>query len=196
MNIKKQIENQFNLCVANHCIEFYTTDFDVFDDRTQIGNPSPCCKVSAGIGEFSIENNGNLVYFLKIDNCILFSNDGKKCDLAVFTENEFVFVELKEMQIGSTNLTNQRNRNEYKACVQLEKTLEEFITNRGIDFSKYQNEGKFYVIAAVLDTNPPISKMPAAKTGNFNQEQKFQQFYNAQLLLGNSYTFEFRLGIV
>lgn len=192
MNIKEQIENQFNVCATNHCIEFYTTDFDV-DDRTP---STPCYKVNAGTGEFSIENNGNLVYFLKVDACILFGNDGQKCDLAVFTENEFVFIELKIIEIGTKVNAKKRTSKRNNAYEQLEKTLEEFIINRGIDFSKYQNEGKFYAVAAVLDTNPPISKMPAAKTGNFNQEQKFQQFYNAQLLLGNSYTFEFRLGIV
>ncbi len=126
MNIKDQIETTFNPCLTNHCIETYTIDFDVLDDRIQDGNPRPCYKVDFGQGEFSIESNGNLVHFLKVDDCILFDTDGKKCDFAVFTKKEFVFIELKEIEIGTKSGSKKKGNKKRSCYPQLESTLNEF----------------------------------------------------------------------
>ncbi len=192
MNIKEQIENKFNLCISNNCIEVYTADFDIEDDRTPkvTGDmPTPCYKVNFGLGEFSVETNGNAACFLKIDACILFEKDGKKCDCAVFTDKEFVFVELKQIEKGSKNDIEKRGSLRRKSYRQIADTLNIFLNDKNIDFSLYQNSGKFYVLCAVFDANTRV-KYPAASIADKTIEQSFQKNYMAIIKEGNGFSFK------
>lgn len=185
MNIKEEIEQKFNLCSNNQCIEFYLEDFDVEDDRN--ASNLPCRKVDFEKGEFSIETNGNKVNFLKIDACILFADDGKKCDFAVFNNREFVFVELKEVK----NRKNKKNRKR-DAYKQLEKTLEIFIQEKKVNFEKYQEKGNLKLAVAVIQSNTN-TKFPASTAKSQQQKAHFQTNYQAKLYEGHIYSFDWNL---
>ncbi|OAD19319.1 hypothetical protein THIOM_005054, partial [Candidatus Thiomargarita nelsonii] len=55
--------------------------------------------------------------------------------------------------------------------------------------SSYQNNQKLFVIASVLDQNPPVTKMPVAKADSQHKILEFEMKYNASLLTGHSYEF-------
>jgi hypothetical protein len=45
------------------------------------------------------------------------------------------------------------------------------------------------VVASVLNDNPPVTKMPAAKTNSQHKNLEFEIKYNAILLTGDTYKF-------
>jgi len=51
----------------------------------------------------------------------------------------------------------------------LENTLETF-KNKNINISGYQDNPKLFVIASVLDYNPPVVKMPVEKITSINAQ--------------------------
>jgi hypothetical protein len=55
--------------------------------------------------------------------------------------------------------------------------------------SSYQNHQKLFVIASVLDYNPPVTRMPAAKADSQQKTLEFEINYNAILLTGHTYKF-------
>ncbi|MCK5720728.1 MAG: hypothetical protein KAH84_12385, partial [Thiomargarita sp.] len=136
VNLKEQISNTFTQCLTNNCLEdINSSSFEVVDDKQN----SPCRSLTDGkFGQFKIENPDKyLLHFLKIDHCILFEQDGKKCDFAVFNADELIFVELKTIEKNSSNEHGKRNQKKRDAYIQLENTLETF-KNEKIDLSSYQ----------------------------------------------------------
>jgi len=189
VNIKEQIETTFSLCISNNCIEIYTDNFDVQDNRED--EKKPCYKVEFGTGEFSIITNENEVNFLKIDACILFEKDGKKCDFAVFTDDKFVLVELKQIKKGTKNDNKKKQKLRNKAYKQLENTLKIFTDE--LDLSKYQISEKLHAIPAIFDLNNPVKEFPKSSTGMNNARVRFLKLYDTELFSkGNKFEFELK----
>jgi hypothetical protein len=187
VNLKDQIINTFSLSESDNCLEdIGLQTFEVIDDQQNL----PCRLLIDGkSGQFIIENpSKHLLHFLKIDNCVLFTQDGPKCDFAVFNEDELIFVELKKIEQDTVSTHKKRKAKRTDAYVQLENTLKIF-KSKNIDLSRYQKNNKLYVIASVLDYNPPVTRMPAAKTKNQQKNLEFEMKYSAILLTGHSYEF-------
>ena len=188
MNLTEQIINTFASCLPNNCLEenIFLQVFEIIDDQPNL----PCRLLTDGqSGQFIIENpNEYLLHFLKIDNCILFTQDGAKCDFAVFNANEFILVELKKIEANTTTSHRKRKSKRKGAYDQLENTLQVF-NRKNIDLSSYQKNRKLFVIASVLDYNPPVTRMPAAKADNQQKILEFEINYNATLLTGHRYKF-------
>jgi hypothetical protein len=182
VNLKEQLINAFALCESNNCLEKINLQaFEVIDDQQNL----PCRLLTNGeFGQFIIKNpHKDSLHFLKIDNCILFTPDGAKCDFAVFNAEELIFVELKKIEANTTSSHKKRKTKRNYAYTQLENTLKIF-KSKNIDFSGH----KLFVIASVLDYNPPVTKMPAATTKSQNAKVRFEE-YNAILLTGQIYEF-------
>lgn len=136
--------------------------------------------------QFEIENlNERDLCFLAIDQCVLPKKGGKRCDFAIFSENEFVFVELK--LITSTNPKTVKQRHEY-ARTQLESTISIF-SDKNINLSDYKKNYKlFAVVSVLLDLNPPVTKkpVPAASQNMMIYAEENMGIIWAE---GHSYTF-------
>lgn len=199
MSLKEQLINKFNLCSSNNCLEELSLQaFEIVDDKPELKLP---CRRVPNNGEFEVKNpRGHLLHFLKIDHCIQFTthcvlskkdgsneNRWRKCDFAVFRDNEMIFVELKKIEIGSVSNSRKRRGKREDAYDQLECTLQLFLKS-GIDLSNYQQSQKLFVIASILDCNPPVNKIHAVKTANLNAQVRFEG-YNAILWTGHSYQF-------
>ncbi len=122
MNLKEQICNAFDLCLSNYClVDIELPAFEVIDDRQD----KPCRLLIDGqSGQFKIENpHRHLLHFLKVDHCILFAQDGQKCDFAVFNADELIFVELKAIEENSSSNSEKRRVKRKSAYEQLGKIL-------------------------------------------------------------------------
>lgn len=198
MNLKEQLVSSFSLCSSKNCLEELDLQaFEIVDDQPELKLP---CRRVPNNGEFEVRNSrGHLLHFLKIDHCIQFTthcvlskkdgsneNRWRKCDFAVFSDNEMIFVELKKIEIGSVSNSRKRRGKREDAYEQLECTLQLFL-NSGIDLSNYQNNQKLFVIVSILALDRP-TKMPSVKTANQNAQVRFER-YNAILKTGNIYPF-------
>jgi len=181
VNLKEQLINAFteyNNCLEDICLPA----FEVIDDQQNL--PCRLLLTNGEFGQFQIKNpRKHCLQFLKIDNCILFTQDGAKCDFAVFNADELIFVELKKIEANTASSHKKRKIKRNDAYTQLENTLKIF-QSKNIDLSGY----KLFVIASVLDYNPPVTKMPAATTKSQNAKVRFEE-YNAILLTGQIYEF-------
>lgn len=186
MNLKEQINNTFALCSSNNCLEdICFSAFEIIDDQPT----TPCRLLIDGQSDhFRIENpRKHLLHFLKIDHCILFEQDGRKCDFAVFNADELIFVELKNIEENTSNNSRKRGGKRREAYDQLKNTLKIF-ENKNINLSNYQNNQKLFVIASVLDYNPPIVRIPVGRVASMDAQLKFEE-YHAILLSGHTYKF-------
>jgi hypothetical protein len=182
VNLREQLINTFALCVSNNCLEeICLPAFEVIDDQQNL----PCRLLIDGqSGQFRIENpREHNLHFFKIDNCILLTQDGSKCDFAVFNADEIIFVELKKIEANTMSGHRKRKSKRNDAYDQLENTLKNF-QGKNINLSGYQ----LFVIASVLDYHPPVTKMPSETTKNQNAKVRFEA-YNAILLTGHTYQF-------
>jgi len=181
VTLKEQLINTFTLCVSNNCLEdICLPAFVVIDEQ-------PCRLLTDDQSGFRIKNpRKHLLHFFKIDWCVLFERDGKKCDFAVFNADELIFVELKKIEANTSYNHKKHNAKRKDAYDQLENTLEIF-QSKNIDLSSYQKNQKLFVIASVLkDDN---AEMPTAKTNNQHKNIEFEIKYNAILLTGNTHKF-------
>lgn len=182
-NIIEDIQNKFETCVKNNCIETISDEkFFVIEDSST--NKSSLIKKDTSKGdysEFEIENiNKKDIHFLAIDNCIFDdSSDHKKCDFSIFDETTFCFVEMKT---NATSLKDQaRKKNKKTAILQLKETVKIF--KEKIDFSKYE-----YSIEAIIC--PKYEELRPVATTNFQSAQlEFQKELNTILLNGNQKKF-------
>jgi len=187
VSLKEQLVNKFSRCLSNNCLEEISSRaFEIVDDKPEL--KLPCRRVSSN-GEFKVKNpHGRLLHFLKIDHCILLSIDPeKRCDFAVFSDNEMIFVELKTIKECSKTNSKKRRGKRNEAYGQLENTLKIFLNREKIDLSIYQNNQKLFVIVSILALDRP-TKMPSVKTANQNAQVRFEG-YNAILKTGNIYEF-------
>ncbi len=123
-----KINNAFPDCIQNNCLSIVNhAAFKVFDRE------SACCFTCIApfpnsLCFFTVENNtAKPLNFLAIDRCLIIDDDNKKCDCAVFNDNEFHFVEIKT---ASTGVRGKRRRTAFE---QLKNTIDVFYGK--MDFS-------------------------------------------------------------
>ena len=182
MILIEQLNNTFRSCCEKNCLE--ETDLEIFeikdDDKPQ---NSPCKLVSKG--QFKVENPcKHVLYFLKIDHCILSNKDSAKCDFAIFNADELIFVELKEIKNNTSQKKTEKNIKDkiQRASKQLKETLKTF-KKKNIDLSHYK---KLFVIISILDHNKISVLEPDIQT----QAVFFEKKYKATLLFEDTHTFE------
>jgi hypothetical protein len=119
------------------------------------------------------------VHFLAIDNCWLSSEQGGQCDFALFTEKEFILVDIKDVK------TKMRKMAKKKAIEQLYHTLEilhhknvfPFDLQRfaivGLTFRDYYHQGH-----------------PKARTQVASDIKRFQDDFQTDLLIANAFEFK------
>jgi len=144
--MRVQIEKIYPQSLTNGCIQQRTDSFDVYDHRVEHR-----CYIKTDLDEpsdFTIKNKGNKeIHFLAIDKCLFHDTDTfERCDCAVFNENEFCFIEIKESNL------NQRQENKKKATGQLRATISKF--KGTFDLSGYVLEA--YRCIGIKEPSPRI----------------------------------------
>ena len=81
----------FNSCLSSHDdTEIYIKDSE--------DNQLPCYIANSLDYDFKINNpNNKFIDFLKIDSCVYFSNDGRKCDFSINDNSVVCFIEIKSL---------------------------------------------------------------------------------------------------
>lgn len=174
------IESNFPICSTNNCLEVYESSIFWVLDSLQSKKSFVLLDNSLPDFDFDFEvNNPNqkTISFLAIDNCIFDdSSEHKKCDFAIFDNQTICFVEIKN-QVSSNPQT--RKKQAKSAREQLKETIVKF--KEKIDFNDYKIE------AIICQKNDSIR--PAASTGMQDASLEFYMELNADLLKGNSKTF-------
>ncbi len=175
--MKRLIETAFPHCITNSCIEQETSTIIQIHDDEVLGRS--CIHRTPAVlqyPKFIIKNPaGKLIYFLAIDNCILFSHDGEKCDFAVFDDKVFSFVEIKKGGGSHLNKTQKKNT----ALDQLRATLAIFLPL--IDFRRYR-------VMACISVGY-FTQSPVASAQDLNLLVEFINNYNVELIEGNEIEF-------
>ena len=73
------------------------------------------------------------IHFLKIDKCVFDDGHGKRCDCAVFNENESYFVEIKELEDFRSS---KRNKKRSEAKKQLIASINDFKAMGTLDLTQ------------------------------------------------------------
>ncbi len=163
--MREAIEREFALSIENNCIEvnskkdFYIKDFD--DSK---------CEIVQKTTNFNVEivnKSKKSLHFLAVDNCIYTERDEKRCDCAVFNENNFFFIEIKDGKPRNRKLHRKR------AIEQLEQSI--------IDFRDKEIPLEGHFLYAYISFR---SKSRIAKT-NKSETVDFWTKYNVRLMEGN-----------
>lgn len=170
--MKEQIEAVFAKCMTNQCIEEYREpQFWIHDPKGNIK-----CVIHLEKQEkfdFEVINKEEkLINFLAIDQCILDDTDGTKCDLALFDDTTFCFVEIKNAR---KNKGNHRN----KALKQLGQTITLF--KEKLEMANYALEAR--VCFSSSKTFPRLTAQRMVKI------KRFQDQFGARLTEGNQKVF-------
>lgn len=176
--MRRLVETAFPKSIDNDCIEENTSDSIVIHDDDSI-NKSCIYKSTDPLKypKFTINNpSKKRIHFLAIDNCVLFSTDGNKCDFAAFDNATFLFVEIKK---GGGSVQN-RSTKKGIAVSQLKKTIELFFDL--IDFSKFR-------VFACISVGY-FTKSPAAAASDLDLLVEFINEYNVELIEGNEFEFK------
>lgn len=159
MNLEEQLINAFkDKPISQRCLKKTNSPMLGVVDP---GGENPCQLLEEedenfGDAQFEIYNlNERELCFLAIDKCVI-EKGSKRCDFAIFNENEFVFVELKGVISTSSETVKQRHD---EARTQLESTIGIF-SDKNINLSNYKRNLKLFAVVSVLDLNPPVTKRP------------------------------------
>lgn len=163
--MREAIEREYALSKENNCIEinsardFYIKDFDNLK-----------CSIVAKEDTYNVEivnRTRDSLFFFVIDKCIYTEQDGRRCDCAVFNDNSFYFIEIKD------NKPRNRKVNRKKAIAQLKNTILDF-RNKNLPLA---NRFLFAFISF-------RSKNKAPKI-NRSQTVSFWTKYNVRLMEGS-----------
>ena len=164
-----KIKNSFILCSVNSCHSLLKASFYVYD--CNVSNRSV---VQNTPFHFEVLNPSNKdIHFVAIDNCTIPSNYFRKCDFAVFDDNTFCFVEIKNVDLG------QRYNARQKAKEQLGETIKLF--KERIDMNHLKIEAIICLKAAKI--------FPAFPSRSQSASIEFADNFGALLLEGNSREF-------
>ena len=132
--------------------------------------------VEEGADVFVLSNPAKKnIHVLFIDKCIFGkAQQHKRCDCAAFDEKKFCFIEFKKT-------INKKEEYISSAADQLFITLEKF-KEKNINFKGYKLE-----TWVSFTDDPPI---PAALTGNQNQQARFLLVHNSDFYTGNLIVFD------
>lgn len=113
---------------------------------------SGSCELStADNWDLKVENKTkNPVHFFKIDKCVFNDGHGKRCDCAVFNENESYFVEIKELE----NFDSTRKRKERRSAAkkQLIASINDF---KGFGLRNLSKVTAVIALSPALETKIP-----------------------------------------
>ena len=134
-------EERVNNCLSSDNREYFLV---AEDDSTNQSYIVPSTETSIDVDKcVEIQNpSSNEINHISIDGCFLTSQYGyedEKCDLIVFDDSKFCFVELK----SNAESQKQTSKNLRKARNQLGKTIN-FFDNNGLDFTTHNLEA--YII--------------------------------------------------
>ncbi|MFS4493110.1 hypothetical protein [Maribacter sp. 2308TA10-17] len=119
-----------NLCHEEFGVSFYLNDY----------NNAKCIATTDRINATCYIENSDLkiIDFIAIDDCLITSDNIKKCDALITKKKVVWFIELKEVTWSNNAALNRkkRNTNRKKAVEQLASTINDF-KQKGIDFSDY-----------------------------------------------------------
>lgn len=173
--MRQSIENAFPQVISGNCLESINdAEFELFDSQ----EPPQRCYIKRNVdedGSFLVKNDScKMLYFLAIDKCIFGDDAETHCDCALFDENVFCFIEIKD--------AGKRTRKEHrrKAYQQLKSTI---LTFREKDILKdcIQVEA---IISFVSKSSYPLRTSSSA-----DATLMFEMECNAQLLEGNEKEF-------
>ncbi len=173
--MQHKIEAIFPKIIIGNCLEITTkSEFEICDSEIE---PKRCyIKTDTNEeGQFIVNNpNLSIIYFLKIDKCVLFDYNITHCDFAIFDDKTFCFIEL-----SVSNKRNRRGKRE-KAVEQLASTIELFIKS-GITFNEHKLEAIICFKAEKI--------YPSRSASNNEAYVYFESEFNAELLEGNQKEF-------
>lgn len=173
--MKQAIENAFSKVNDSGCLQTFEKSFEIYDSDEE---PKRCYVSDNGDQDvhFAVLNPGNKeISFVAIDSCIFNGKDGKRCDCAIFGNDTFCFVEIKNVGV------KQRRNSRIDAQKQLASTIIEFMSN-GISFDNYELE-------AIISFGNAKSIYPVGRAQSLNAELEFEVRFNAKLLIGNARSF-------
>jgi hypothetical protein len=123
--------------------------------------------------QLTVKNDANQeICLVKTDKC-LFTNEHKKCDCILFSQNKAFFIEISNSSAG------QRGKKRKDAVEQLSATIDKLRENN-IDLSSYNSKA---IICFERE-----HKYPAQPSKN-TQKAIFQEKYNTDLEEGNEIAF-------
>ncbi len=176
--LKQKIEEAFSLSVTNGCIQnpegkdFTPNSFGIRDD-SQPGDSKAAYLCSYDDGHLRILNSlGRKLYFWAIDSCTFQPKDPKRCDVALWSDDQLVLAEIK------TSGKRKRKDSRTTAINQLKSSFD--LINRILD----PNMTKHAIIVFVAAKTHPARLINRAEISI-----QFEQEFQAQLLEGNTFTF-------
>lgn len=178
--MKQHIETVFPL--AKNCFE--TTESQICGIAEEVNketNQKGKCYLieNSEEGILKISNlSRKVIFLLAIDGCIFSSIDEKRCDCALFNDEVFYFIEIKDSTKAS-----QRSNSRKEAVLQLKATLREFL-NR-LDFKHYQQNQLLNALICFRFQK----RYPAQVTTSKQNEVDFWDNFYAKLYEGNEVEF-------
>ncbi len=119
------------------------------------------------------------IHFLAIDSCGLASEQGGQCDFAIFTQKEFILVDIKDVK------TKLRKAAKKKAIEQLYHTLE-ILQNKNVFPFDLQ---RFAIVGLTFRDYYPQGH-PKARTQVASDTKRFLDDFQTDLLVANAFEFK------
>lgn len=173
--MKQSIESAFPKVLQGNCLESTTEPaFELFDSQV----PPQRCYIKYNHdqeGHFLVKNGSRkTINFLAIDKCVFGDNAETHCDCALFDENVFCFIEIKD--------AGKRTRKEHrrKAYQQLKSTILVFRLKE-----VFSEETQVEAIISFVSK----SSYPVRTSSSADAALMFELECNAQLLEGNEKEF-------
>ncbi len=157
-------------CSSEHFYELLNDNlFFIYDDDSD--EKFTPCRIVSEEDEYQIcvvNENEFEVTFIKIDQCLIINNDHRKCDCALISNNQFFFIEIKNVKLKQRKLARK------EAIQQLKSTIEIFKQN--LDLSQFE----LYAIIG-FKTNKPYIVQSSKNT----QRVMFKSDYDVVLQEGS-----------
>lgn len=132
-----KIKDHYGHCDNNNChipfvSSFFINDFE--NGKCEV----TACNCNANSTCFIENKNKSQIDFVAIDECLIASNDLKKCDCVVTNDSSIWFIELKEVDWSTrSSLNRQKKKNaRRKAVKQIASTINDF-KSKGIDLNNH-----------------------------------------------------------
>lgn len=173
--MKQSVESAFPQVLTGNCLESTTQpQFELFDSQV----PPQRCYIKHNDeqeGHFSVINDSRkTIHFLAIDKCVFGDDAETHCDCALFDENVFCFIEIKD--------AGKRTRKEHrrKAYQQLKSTILVFRLRE-----VFREETQVEAIISFVSK----SSYPVRTSSSADAALMFELECNAQLMEGNQKEF-------
>lgn len=172
--MQEQIFTAFPKCQTDDCLEEYTNAIFWIEDPKEGGKCQVHVEENNQVDFKVINEDEKAIHFLAIDKCLLDDSDEEKCDFALFDDDVFCFIEIKESKPRTRKLRRK------KALSQLETTITLFQSK--LDFTNYQLEAN---VCFSMGTKI----FPQRNASSLANIKRFQDKYNTRLTEGNQNEF-------